>query len=734
MGSNWRASQSAHPPNRIVRFVSERANPGFLLSRTGPTAETNYWGMFNDGFTEQIDPPEGSPRPEPDPATRTKYQTIPTSLRAGGASSPILASMFSGQMRNVVQCEFSRGQNTKFARHWMRTHGLLEYPQPHRSGSDVALEAIERSRRQYFIIEISPAGVYAAPVEFGMTCASCARIDEYMLEGATALNLADYFAQRPEGKVQRVLSAAQIAPAYDAGSPWYATCGWAFSYSGMKAANVVARGDNSAGFDAYLTNLLRLNFSVTAEGERSVSIVRFDNVARVTFSAPHGFVEDDVVTVYGADQDEYNGAQIAQNVTTLTLDFALNSTPTSPATGNLRIAAAASRVTIGASLQFVESGRVLFKSGAGGTIWAPQAPGLWQGVRPMRVQQSTSGPVHVYYDGDEEVITRWSSAISNVAEFETATPPGSSAGNNRWNGNASGTHALGHPRVMVPVVHDPLCEIGYDEFIGSGSGERIGAHTVEAYGFSGPALGGDVTTYTNRFHGTAQSEPIGTTSSASSSSGSYALCGGGVGSGTILTEVFHTEVQMVSHEMAESAGGTSALILLWEEREAVASLFIQTMTANGSTQNAKSRYRSRIKQTLVDGLGPWTDLDIPAEAISAIWFEREVISGVETRSANGQFMVRWSGGGGYTKFIPINEIGFPVSADIVEFTRYTQGEKETAQSSLSLMRGGLWYDEPQLAPKNQRGNAVYNIDGDVQTVGGFEQLNGRTRIGFVGQV
>lgn len=120
--------------------------------------------------------------------------------------------------------------------------------------------------------------------------------------------------------------------------------------------------------------------------------------------------------------------------------------------------------------------------------------------------------------------------------------------------------------------------------------------------------------------------------------------------------------------------------------------------------------------------------------MSDILISRETISGVETRSASGQFTVRWSGGGGYSKSIPINDTGFPVSPHLVEFTRYTSGEKETAQSSLSVMRGGLYYDEPQLTPANQRSNATYSIDGDVQTIGGFEQLNGRTPIGFVGQV
>lgn len=743
-----RATGNGSPIDRIVRYVGPIDRRGFLLTRSGPSSAPKYEALYVDGQTERIDPPEGLPRPTSDPAIRTKFQAVPSSLR-GSTPAAKLASMFTGLIRYAVQCEFIRGNESNFSHTWERTHGLFEFPQPHRSGSDIARESVERSRRRYFIVEVSTNGVYAAPVTFGMTSHDAPTARAYLASPADVrarpdfephartLNLHWFWTQKQQGqpgRVQRLMSEQQIAPAYRSGSPWYPACGWAFSISGTKAANVVAKFDNTAGFPCYFTSHLRLAIAAKLDGERTVSIVRFGKVARA-FVVPHTFTEGGIVHVYGADQDEYNGAHVVTLATETYVEFAIEGTPASPATGPVRIAGGDAVLRLSAALTIAETGRVQFRRGGGGTLWYPIAPGLWRGVEPpFAPPQTMSGPVHVFYDGEEEILTRWGSVVANVAEFEMADPPGSIAGSNRWNGNAAGTHALGHPRVSVPIVQDPSCEYSYDVFIGSGSGERIGAHTVESHGFSGPSLPDEVTTYRNRFHGTAQSVPAGTTVAASSFANVYGLCGGGTGSGTILDETTITDVVMTAHSMTENASGTSSLILFGEEREAIASLVIQGQSASGATDINRSRYRSRRKQTLVDGPGPWTDIDVPEHAVSDILISRETISGVETRSATGQFTVRWSGGGGYAKFTALSGAGDVLSPRLVEFTRYVPGESETAQSDLLLMRGGLWHDEPQLVPKQQRTNAVYIFDGDVLTIGGFKPLDKRTPIGFIGPV
>jgi hypothetical protein len=195
-----------------------------------------------------------------------------------------------------------------------------------------------------------------------------------------------------------------------------------------------------------------------------------------------------------------------------------------------------------------------------------------------------------------------------------------------------------------------------------------------------------------------------------------------------------TDVTMTQQERTESAGGTSALILLAEEREAVACLLSQSNTASGQRSSVTSVYRSRRRETLASGTDPFTNYDIAAHAVINIAVSRTLPESFSERIDSGSFSVVAAGGFSQFRTVAMSPIGDVVSPRLVEFVRYVPGEKETATSDLFLMRGGLYYDEPQLTPKNQRGNRVYSIDGDGATEGGFEQMLGRTPIGFVGQV
>jgi hypothetical protein len=177
------------------------------------------------------------------------------------------------------------------------------------------------------------------------------------------------------------------------------------------------------------------------------------------------------------------------------------------------------------------------------------------------------------------------------------------------------------------------------------------------------------------------------------------------------------------------------LILLAEEREAVAAIKVQS-SVETEAQNRVLTVEYRIKteeRKIVDGTCPFTDYE--KDNFQLIGNVSHVFADpVTTQNHSGTFMLRGTGGFSYQvalSFTPDGSISNPGFAD---FQRYNSGSKETANSSLGFMRGGLFYDEPTLSPRNQKGNRWYTFDTITLTEGGFEQLNNRTPIGFVGEV
>jgi hypothetical protein len=718
-----------------VRYTAGVPNPGFLLARTGPQIEPKFWAMFNDAFTEQIDPPSGAPRPDPDPAVRTKNQSLPPTLQSGDADAYTLPSRFSGQMRKVVQCEHSRGIETRFSHTWSRTHGLLEFPQPHRSGSDKAAETALRSQRKYFVIEISSAGVYAAPVEFGIDCLRCAPINEYMLEGESTLNLAQFYIENPAGRVQRVMSDTQIAPAFAFGSPWYAGLGWAYAYSGIKAANVVVRS-GSDGYSFYETRIVRLAFSVTMANQSAATIVRSGSDA-IVLSAAHGFIDDEVVSISGADQEEYNGAHIVRNATDDAFRFTVAGTPSSPATGTIVIADINDAPSVSATLTIDAPGRVIFKQQGGSTLWYPESNGVWRGVLPLNADQTVDGPVHVFFDGEDEIVTRWSNDVANHVFVETST-------SGTWQGNATGTHAHGGERLTwFGCQYGDECESSADRAVLSGSGERISAHVAQTFGFYG-AFDARAISLTRDVK-TGSTAPVGGIREVTTEySNFYALCpscyfigptGNTVqacGSTIRITQRLQV-VRNTLREYNEVRAGASALILFSEEREAIAAIRAQTDSETGREILQQNEYGASTKEEKIDtGDCPFTDYD---EEIFGSSLDLTVDPPVDfdTTSRTGAFYVRGVSGFGLIVPLSFSADGQVLNEGFAGFLSYTL-TKQTAESTLFFMRGGLFYDEPSLTPQNQKGNRVFVLDTAVQTQGGFEQLNNRTPISFVGEV
>jgi len=65
------------------------------------------------------------------------------------------------------------------------------------------------------------------------------------------------------------------------------------------------------------------------------SLVRNGTVVTATADAGHGFRENDVVLINGANEPAYNGKQRIRNLTTTTFQFDVAGEPTSPATGSV---------------------------------------------------------------------------------------------------------------------------------------------------------------------------------------------------------------------------------------------------------------------------------------------------------------------------------------------------------------------------------------------------------------
>ena len=160
--------------DEAVRSVTGSENLGFLLARSGAALAPKFWAHYADGVVEEINPASGFPRPEPDPAVRSKRVSLPPTMQTQNGLFIKHGSKFSGLIRRAVQCQYSRGLETKFSHLWTKTHGIIEYPSPRHVGATKGEEATLLATRRQWIIEISASGVFAAPLEIGTDCRRCA--------------------------------------------------------------------------------------------------------------------------------------------------------------------------------------------------------------------------------------------------------------------------------------------------------------------------------------------------------------------------------------------------------------------------------------------------------------------------------------------------------------------------------------------------------------------------------
>lgn len=137
-----------------------------------------------------------------------------TSLRTSGPQSLTKRpGLYSGLMRKVVQALLGSNQQVQYDYGFTKTHGIY---------TDAA--------GRYHVIEISSAGVYSWPLP---ACTAS--------ESVTGLTVTPLYASLAAGRPSNALQiadASDVADAYNK-NPIFSGCGWAFSYNGSKASNVV---------------------------------------------------------------------------------------------------------------------------------------------------------------------------------------------------------------------------------------------------------------------------------------------------------------------------------------------------------------------------------------------------------------------------------------------------------------------------------------------------------------
>lgn len=748
-----------------VRVVFGKEIPGFLLDRRGGTLSPRYYALYPDGTEEEIVPPEGFPRPDPDNAVRTKRVVIPQSYRDG---EPLLfkqGSRYTGQMRRVVQCLNSRGLESKFSYLASKTHGVLEYPVPRMIGSTGGDEKALAAQRRYWLIEISSQGVYAAPFTFGTECVTCGKdLSAYQPTSEQIKNNPGWdafvaeislhwaFHNRNEsGEVQQLMDASQIAPAYNQGTAWYPGMGWAFSWSGTKAANVVAKGVGTTYFE---TRLMTLSFGVSLAGDPvAFSIESLNGVATVVLPG-HGFSNGDIAVVSGALQEPYNGAHVVKEATSLSFKFNIFQSaeageiesPATPAEGQvIRIANLKAKATLSAALTVGSAGRVTFRDRDRGTLWVPSSEGIfkWDGIAPLQNIINVSGPVHVFYDGEQQIVTNWSSSTTTVPLDQKLSPhpppppvgpiPTTHNPDDFWAGVQFGYHIWNSSFEYVDVVQDfnggwSPCKVKVWN-VESGGGHSYSPYTDISWGFSGPF---DLMTngYSRRRIETSTTvegefrEPQFDWAHNSR----YTTCGSNEFNCAVSVyyKVWSRYTSKTTVDRSETGSGTSALFLFPTDREAVGgirafrqSASIRTSTIKGywrgtkweiQGQNATCAFTSYDHR---NGLGSFmNDFGGTSQSTS-------------DSSYSLSFSFRASGGISRSENVISND------AQLEPFIIYLNNVKETAESSIFFMRGGLEYPDANLIPSNQIKNSVLRRS-DMIMMGGIKKPT--FPLAFIGQI
>lgn len=646
---------------------------GFLLTRTNDGTAQTYTANYVDGFSERINPITGTPRPDPDPAKRTKGQKVPSDL-FGGAFAGKTPAKFSGLIRKAVGCYHMRGLNIPFSYTWGTTHGIVEKTVSINNGTPV---------KKHWIVEISSLGVYAAPISDTGKCCDSWDVSMYQptakeLEDnpgwqtyKTTLSLWWAATYGNRSAVYNVIG--NMAEPYDDGSPWSTEHGWAFSASGNEVMAVVA----------------------------------------VAQSTPESHYDCSRWTIAFGDDGQGN--------LTATL------------TPNER------KVPFAPLLQ--------------DQVWLPTDSTTWTGITSFPASgdeiaqyPAQNAPIHVYYDGEAAIVTRYSLAKTDVAAFQT--PPISVIGGTiNYNGKRIGNLSFDHEDFncyssgQFQIYNLLMGGVGFDD----------SAYTLITAGYSSPKQSHVTSRYSvARTKYDTQWEDI--EEYYYEQSNTYGLRSEcyfirDVPPPTLITACTSiygaTEFRFASWQNiytgSEDGYGRSAVVLFGEEREAILHVF-----DSGSGEDYSVTYQSgwgthkRAEHIVkIDGgdcpLTEGTHIHIVGHG-APFYTAPPSYGGVvhsNVRQGGAQLDLG-SQSFGYTASIGPEPFFTWDNYDLGGFLDYNQTTKPTHDSDVFAIHGNLYYDEADLTPVNQRNNAVYWIDGPKRVeIGGFESTG--EIISFVGR-
>lgn len=265
---------------------------GFLLWRKNITGVNHWYAAFTDGTQEEILPIDEQTGDE----RLAGYEIPPVIQASPGNIPPVSSSLYSGQMREVVQCYYLGRDFNPFGYLADATHGLLEYPRR------VIEEGADLTRGNYYIVEIGRRGVFAAPINATDRCCDSWDVTEYLAgEDETAqfrqtLSLAwNALDRAPANRptVYTLLTTADMTPVYNYGTPFSPLAGWAFSQSGHEAQHVF-QTESFTGFDIgsatpnrYNCTRIKITFTVDAQDVPSAAITVVEVNRWCTFHRPN---------------------------------------------------------------------------------------------------------------------------------------------------------------------------------------------------------------------------------------------------------------------------------------------------------------------------------------------------------------------------------------------------------------------------------------------------------------
>lgn len=644
------------------KFITIQVEPpcsdkeGYLLSRSGPANQQVYKAHFVDGVSEPIVPSSGSPRPDPETQDRTIGFKVPPELFAGNFQGTP-ASKYSGQMRKVVGCYYSSGRQNRFAHTHTKTHGIVTRT----TNINNVLVTSD------WLVEISSLGVYAVRMPAPNKCCDGWDITPFLptkkeLEDFPAwtqykVELSLWWAKEHGARTAVHNVIGNMAEPYDDGTPWSLEQGWAFSASGNEVMQVFAAANNDpeSHFD-----MSRWTITFGDDGQGHLTAVLTPNERKVPFTP------------------------LLQN-----------------------------------------------------EVWIPTDPVTWTGINAFPAGGSEVAfyptqdcPIHVYYDGEEAIITRWSLTKETVPAFTTptfgsvtwdtlrvfndepetlVTCQALTHGQTNWTNNTEGGIGLKTPAYTLYTA-------GYHN--------NKQSHIFGRYNFNGDRA---VTTVEH------PSEVLGeTTNSGALDPSCYFVRD--VPPPTLITgctntfsNITHVGIAWMDLENYDEFGdGKVSVVLFGEEREAILFVWEQTFLQEGTRQVGLTQnpgYRAAWTETKIDGGDcPFTDTTyVPGFtqiAGGVIFPTYNDIFSTDTVEGGAQLDL---GGRSYNYVATIGPL--PLydwdNFNLGTFLEWNITTKTTADSNVFAMHGNLYYDNPSLTPSLQRDNAVYLLDNDVVTVGGF---------------